>query len=77
MDENSPFRNAVLLPVGFLECEPELLLIFRAPLPEFRRSYEAFEVDLRLNLFDLGFLLLSLVENDSDMIGAGGFLMET
>ena len=77
VDENSPFRSAVLLPLGFLECEPELLLIFRAPLPEFSFSCEALEVLLRLNLFDLGFLLLSLVENDSDIIGAGGFLIET
>ena len=77
VDENSPFLSAVLLPLGFLECEPELLLILRAPFPVLSRSCEAFEVLLRLNLFDLGFLLLSLVENDSDIIGAGGFLIET
>ena len=76
VDENSPFRNAVLLELIFLVWLLEVF-IFKAPLPVFKRSCEAFEECLRLNLLDFGFLLFSLVEKDSDMIGAGGFLIET
>ena len=77
VDENSPFRNAVLLALCFLVCVVEVFIL-RAALPVFRRSYEAcWECCLRLNLFDYGFLFLSFETNDSDIIGAGGFLMET
>ena len=77
VDENSPIRSfPALLELYFLVCVAEVFIL-RAALPVFSRSYEACCECLRLNLFDCGFFLLSFVVNDSDIIGAGGFLMET